>query len=283
MRLTHSLRLPISLLAGLVLHACAKTEQAPDQAPAEAVVAPTVHVTATDYAFQAPDTLASGLTTFHLMNEGKELHHLVLVRLAPGQLAADLQKLNPEAPPPPGLVLIGGPNFSAPGGTAEATVDLKPGNYAMLCVIPSSLDGKLHLMKGMIRPLTVTEGTVVVQAPSPDLTIKLSDYSFEASGPLTAGHHVIRIENTAAQVHELVFVKLEPGKTQQQLLEWLAKPMGPPPGAPVNGASPLSTGEANFVTVELTPGEYALICFVSDAKDGKPHFMHGMTKSITVM
>jgi uncharacterized cupredoxin-like copper-binding protein len=281
MRMNAALRFPLSLLAGLALHACAKTEKAPE-AP-QAVVPATVHVTAADYSFQAPDTLTSGLTTFHLMNEGKELHHLVLVRLAPGQTAADLQKLSPDAPPPPGVVMIGGPNFSAPGGTAEATVDLKPGNYAMICLIPSSADGKLHLMKGMIRGLTVTEGTVAVQSPSPDLTIKLSDYSFESSGPLTAGHHVIRVENTAAQMHELVFVKLEAGKTQQQLMEWIEKPMGPPPAVPLNGVSPLSMGEANFVTVDLTPGEYAFICFVSDAKDGKPHFMHGMTKAITVM
>lgn len=282
MDMNPALRFSMSLLAGLSLHACAKTEKAPEQAP-QAVVPATVHVTATDYSFQAPDTLASGLTTFHLMNEGKELHHLVLVRLAPGQTAADLQKLGPNAPPPPGVVMIGGPNFSAPAGSAEATVDLKPGNYAMICLIPSSVDGKLHLMKGMMRPLTVTEGTVAVQSPSPDLTIKLADYSFDASGPLTAGHHVIRVENTAAQLHELVFVRLEPGKTQQQLMQWIEKPMGPPPAVPVNGVSPLSQGEANFVSVDLTPGEYAFICFVSDAKDGKPHFMHGMTKSITVM
>ena len=30
------------------------------------------------------------------------------------------------------------------------------------------------------------------------------------------------------------------------------------------------------------PGSYALICFVPDAKDGKPHAMHGMLKTLTV-
>jgi hypothetical protein len=35
-------------------------------------------------------------------------------------------------------------------------------------------------------------------------------------------------------------------------------------------------------TVELTPGNYALLCFLSDSKDGKPHLMHGMAKPVTV-
>ena len=41
-------------------------------------------------------------------------------------------------------------------------------------------------------------------------------------------------------------------------------------------------GSTNYFTAELTPGDYLLICFLADAKDGKPHFMHGMTKTVTV-
>ena len=39
---------------------------------------------------------------------------------------------------------------------------------------------------------------------------------------------------------------------------------GPPPGAPVNGASSMAVGEANYIQVDLTPGEYGFICFVPD-------------------
>jgi hypothetical protein len=34
--------------------------------------------------------------------------------------------------------------------------------------------------------------------------------------------------------------------------------------------------------MNFTPGHYALICFVPDAKDGKAHFMHGMTQDFDV-
>ena len=40
-------------------------------------------------------------------------------------------------------------------------------------------------------------------------------------------------------------------------------------------------GSATF-SADLTAGEYALMCFVPDSKDGKPHFAHGMMKTIKV-
>jgi hypothetical protein len=110
----------------------------------------------------------------------------------------------------------------------------------------------------------------------------LSDYDFQLSTPLTAGKRVIRIENTAEQPHELVFIKLNAGKTAQDVADWAMKMEGPPPGTPVPGASPMSKGISNTVVVDVTPGDYALICFVPDAKDGRPHLAHGMLKQITV-
>jgi len=37
-----------------------------------------------------------------------------------------------------------------------------------------------------------------------------------------------------------------------------------------------------YFTADFTPGNYILMCFLPDAKDGKPHLAHGMTKQITV-
>lgn len=48
-------------------------------------------------------------------------------------------------------------------------------------------------------------------------------------------------------------------------------------------ASPAAEFLAADVTIKLvTPGDYGLICFVPDAKDGKPHLVHGMVKTIKV-
>ena len=34
----------------------------------------------------------------------------------------------------------------------------------------------------------------------------------------------------------------------------------------------------NYVSAEFTPGEYAMVCFVPDAGDGRPHTAHGMVR-----
>jgi hypothetical protein len=34
--------------------------------------------------------------------------------------------------------------------------------------------------------------------------------------------------------------------------------------------------------MDFEPGRYALLCFVPDAGDGMPHFMHGMVQEFTV-
>lgn len=42
-----------------------------------------------------------------------------------------------------------------PGQTAEATVDLPRGEYLFICLVTSP-DGVAHVLKGMVKPLTVT-------------------------------------------------------------------------------------------------------------------------------
>ena len=275
--------LTLSAAALALLAGCEKAGKPAEQAAAAEPAAPrVVHVVANDFAFEAPDTVAGGLTTIHMMNHGKELHQVMLLRLAPGQTMADLQKMDPGAPPPPNLMVIGGPNPVAPGGEGEATVDLKAGTYVMICGIPSP-DGISHMMKGMMRPLTVTASNAPVQAPTPDVTITLGDYTFTPSVTLTAGHHLIKVENTGTQWHELVFVRLEPGRTIAEFARWAEKPQGPPPGAPVNGVAPLAVGEVNYIPVDLTPGDYGFICFVSDTKDNKSHLVHGMIRQFRVL
>lgn len=59
-------------------------------------------------------------------------------------------------------------------------------------------------------------------------------------------------------------------------------PTGEQAGVPIGGATPMSIGERNWISVDLQPGPYALICFIPDRGDGKPHFMHGMTKEFEV-
>lgn len=256
------------------------TREAYAQTPAAAPAL--VTVTASDFAFAAPATIPAGLTTVRLVSQGKEMHHVQLVRLDEGHTVEELmQAAGAHGPLPSWARFVGGPNAPMPGGTSEATVDLPAGTYALVCFIPSA-DGVPHLMKGMVKPLTVAPAQSQAVAPQADVRMTLRDYAFDIAPEISAGRHTLRIENAAAQPHEVVLMRLAPGKTPQDVMAWMQAQAGPPPFTLMGGTSFLSTGEANQVTADFEPGEYALFCFVPDARDGAPHVAHGMVRQITV-
>jgi hypothetical protein len=142
----------------------------------------------------------------------------------------------------------------------------------------------LHVTKGMIRPLRVTASRAT--APTelrPDVVMTLDDYSFTFSKPLTAGRHVIRIDNRGAQSHEAVIARLLPGRTIANAVRWMnTGQSGPAPAVAIGGASGLANGRHMYIAVDLEPGRYVLLCFIPDVKDGRPHSDHGMIKEIVV-
>ncbi|CAN5271487.1 hypothetical protein BH23GEM4_BH23GEM4_16190 [soil metagenome] len=278
---------PLIPLALLALAACADhRDKAGEQAAAApeanaSATPPTITVRTRDFTFDTPDTLPAGATTIRLINDGPELHHVTLMRLGEHSLGDLVGFIQTEHKIPPWVVEVGGPNAPAPGEETNATLNLQPGRYAMVCLIPSG-DGIPHVMKGMAREIVVApRGATLAESPDPDIEMKLTDYDFEMP-ELTTGKQTIRVVNDAKQAHEAVIVRLGPGKTAMDFLAWVEKQEGPPPAKPLGGVTDMSPGESNLITVDLPPGKYALLCFTADAGDGRPHFMHGMVKEFTV-
>jgi hypothetical protein len=255
----------------------------PDTAAAPPAESQVAAYTATDFAFEGPTETPAGPTRFTLANKGKEVHHLVVVRIEQGRsFDSLLAALKKSELPPKWAHAIGGPNAVSPAISSDAVLGLTPGNYAIVCLIPST-DGVPHLAKGMIRPLTVTPSDRQASETPADLTMDLTNYDFKLSAPVTAGTRVIRVANTADQLHEVVVVRLEPGKTMKDMFGWeMSGRKGPAPGRYVGGMAPLAPGDKGDFALAFEPGNYALICFVPDAKDGKLHAMHGMLKTLTV-
>jgi hypothetical protein len=285
----------MAMAAALLLTACRSGESArhiaaDSAAPAASQPGDTpagapnvVTVTATDFRFEAPAEIPAGLTTFKLVNSGPSLHHVQLIKLEEGKTADDfLAALKAGGPPPRWASVAGGPNPPEPGGTSSTTLAVEPGNYAMLCFIPAA-DGVPHMMKGMVRPLTVTGPARAGAAePTADLVMKLVDFDFQLSQPLKAGRQTLRVENAGGQPHEVAIVRLEPGKEPVDFAKWGERPSGPAPGKLFGGVSGIMPGTHAFVEVDLPPGDYGLLCFVPNEKDGKPHFMQGMAKRVKV-
>ncbi|HEV8266266.1 MAG TPA: hypothetical protein VGQ06_15065 [Gemmatimonadales bacterium] len=263
-----------ALLLSLSLVACSPRAAAPGPN--------VVTITATDYAFGAPDTIPAGLTTFRMVNHGREPHQAVIAGASGktwGELEAAMRSLDAF---PAWLTFPAGPGVVIGGDTSNATAHLAPGNYLIMCFIASP-DGQMHVAKGMYRHLVVVAGAARASEPRADIRARLSDYAFTLSAPLTAGTHTIRVENAGPQLHELAIEQLAPGKSLADWQQWAAGGMkAAPPTRPVGGFIGPDVGKVGWFTVTLAPGKYLLTCYVPDAKDGKPHVAHGMVQEITV-
>lgn len=254
----------------------------PSTTTAPAAKARVVRVTGEDFKFDSPDVLPAGLTEFRFLNKGPSIHHMALLKLAGGKTADDLvAALAKPGPLPSWAKEMGGPNAPDPGLEANATLMLEPGNYAVICFV--DLGGPPHFMKGMVRPLRVVPATGPSAAkPRVDVTATLVDYGFKLSSPIRPGKRTIRVHNAGPQPHEVELVQLAPGASVGDFMKWMETMKGPPPGKALGGIAGLESGMSQYFSADFVPGSYALICFLPDKKDGKPHFVHGMTQQIEV-
>jgi hypothetical protein len=287
---------PAVFAAVLAVAACSSKDKAPAPATATQAGAPAADPSAAvvvhgkDFAFDAPDSVPAGVTTFKFVNDGAGFHHMQIVRLDSGKTVADLQAAfqKPGAPPPMWMVMVGGPNAPNPQQESNATLDLAPGNYVLLCFVDIP-GGVPHFAKGMMKALKVTSpARAATAAPSADINMTLKDYGFTLDKPITGGKHTFAVRDSAGQPHEVEIVKFAQGKTTKEFLDYMQQasgktpPQGPPPASAVGGLAAIVPGITAHFSADFAPGDYALICFFPDAKDGKPHFAHGMIHTFTV-
>lgn len=246
-----------------------------------------VNFTAHDYSFEGPSELSAGWQTVTLTNEGAEAHHLQFARLnddvTPEQffetLAAEGEAALRLA------TLTGGVGMIPPGQSAEVLVDFtQPGTYVLLCFLPNA-EGVPHLALGMTDVLQVTgEATdASAEEPAADLEIHMRDFAFDIPATLPAGPQTWKVVNDGPQPHEMILVKLNEGATFEQFVAELeTNGEANLPGVPIGGAQALNAGLASYLTYDLEPGDYAVICSVPDPETGEPHYMLGMAAGFTV-
>ncbi len=273
------------VVLGLLLEAC--NTAAAGTKVALAAQIPEITIKAADYSFEAPDQIEAGLVKVNLVNDGQEPHHAQIVRLNDGvtleQFQAALQE--GEAAAFPLIAFVGGPGLVDPGLSSQVTLDLTPGQYMLLCFVPSH-DGTPHLAKGMVRPLEVVAGTEQAEAsqsqPQADATVKLLDFSFVLPAEIKAGRQIWQIINEGQQPHEIMLIKLADGKGIADVQAFLQSPQGAPPFSQIGGFQAINPGASGWLNLDLTPGEYVAICHIPDPASGHTHSELGMVMPFTV-
>jgi uncharacterized cupredoxin-like copper-binding protein len=289
------------VVAGLALAGCSSSSKGssstiptsglPSTTVAKPTTRPTFTVIAHDYSFSVPNAVVpAGYVDVTLRNEGKQDHQLQIVKLGRStfdQFKAAAIKTDIGAMKPT-TVFVGGPNNVAPGKSVTATVKLEPGLYVVACFIPAA-DGKPHVAKGMLDEFQVAPSdTSINTAPKSSATIILGDFSFTVPAGFT-GKGEVDISNQGTQVHEAALFKINPGKTLAQAKAFLLTPpgtpppAGPPPFTEVTGTVGLTPLQHAYLNMNLTPGNYMLMCFFPDPKKANlPHAVEGMVKGFTI-
>jgi hypothetical protein len=237
-----------------------------------------------EYAFEAPEKVPAGLLNFTFQNQGAAVHHAQIARLNDGVTFDKLMAAfkQGETAALPLITVVGGPSLIDPGTTARVTLDLKPGAYALLCLVPDA-EGIPHLAHGMARPLTITGDATAQPEPQADLTISMADFQYSMPGEVDSGPQVWKVVNDGVQPHELVLHKLAPGKTAEDIIAFFHHPQGQPPFTNAGGMQGLLQGGAGWAHLDLEPGTYVAICYSPDPASGKRHMDLGMVKTLSVV
>ncbi len=258
-------------------------ERAPGQARPMVLPGRVVDVKAGEFFFLAPDTIPAGLTTFRLLQTGmmatrlkegvtgralvadqgdntRGFHMLWVVRLDSGKTVADLHRAaqagERETPWAPQL---GGAASILPPLTTNVTIDLPPGNYALVCYVGSARAdrSRYHLLHGMARPLTVVSAAGArARPPRVDVVAKITgDGIVTFSRPIREGRTVVRVENLTDRNWEFKFQRIPDGMTG---VEYLAQTGEAEPGVSIGGLSSVPPGQSLITTLEFTRGEFAV-------------------------
>lgn len=126
-------------------------------APAAASASPratVVRVSAIDYAFKTPATIAAGVVVFDLVNDGADLHQLAVLELPANRTLSEfLDTYHNKGIIPAWMVAVGQTQVIAAGQEALLALRVKPGRYILACLMPAR-DGRAHTEKGMVWQVT---------------------------------------------------------------------------------------------------------------------------------
>lgn len=278
----------LALISVLLLSACGD-ENAEDVAerPKAQVQSLAVEVSEQSkdkFAMTAPKSVAAGIVEISLKAPaGKESHDAQLVRVEGDHSIEEVLKfIGAEgAPTPEWVFAAGGVGQTAGGATGRSTQELTPGTYYIVDTSePQGENVKSYAERGATAALEVTGEAAGAELPAATAKITMKDYSYVTSG-LKAGKNTVELDNPGKEIHHVIAFPYAPGAdfaAVKKVFSQEGEPSGPPPVdfQNVTGTAALEGGTKQVTELQLKPGKYALVCFISDRKGGPPHLAKGM-------
>ncbi|MBN1965350.1 MAG: hypothetical protein JW910_11945 [Anaerolineae bacterium] len=249
----------------------------------------------------APEALPTGIVSVTFANTDETVPFSPIVARLNEDVTLDdffaaLDAGGPDAALP--LVSLLGGTEIAPQRSFEIIFDLRAGTHVIIDI------NQVPPLLTVFAAADMGE-TEMVAAPAADANIGLVDFAFGMPEEIEAGAHLWRIENFGQQWHEMAVFRLADGITPEDALGMLmAMPPGPD-AVPENSASedtaaddagamappfemtffwaPIFPQEHAWVSLDLEPGTYLVVCFLPDLMDGEMnHLAHGMVHTLVV-
>ncbi len=242
------------------------------ETPADGI--PVVRVEMTDTGLNLPSTVPSGIVAFEHVDGASVLparlnEGVTMEQFEEGLMVDDGMGAIPL------VTLMGNAHNTADN---RVIYDLPAGDYVGLQF--SEEDGPPAMA-------TFTTGEASsASAPEADVAVELVDFAIVMPSEIQAGPQLWQIANNGEQWHEMAVVKMNDGATIDDVMAMMmseGEPEGPPPFEDVAFWEPSSNGQTAWVTWDLEPGEYTILCFLPDLLgDFSPHIAHGMVAQFTV-
>lgn len=262
---------------------------------------PEVEITGSDEGLTVPEGITTDPTLITFHNDGPEYAYVELYQVPEDmtfdELVAALEAANSGEGDMSLLytLTIGGGIGAEPGGTGQVIVQLPAGEWLFNYYYATEEESF-----NAPTQVTVAEGSADAVVPEADVTVDMFEMDFTITGEIQAGPQVWEITTTGAQPHFTLISSYPEPFTEEDVMALLDAQMAmmdpsATPEAPaatptldfeliedVAESGLLSTGQTNWIEVDLEPGYYVLLCFVPDAETGAPHAMLGMIEVFEV-
>lgn len=290
------------LFASLGIQSCKSDKKQPNNEPVEVEKDNIIEIITENMDFQMPDTISSGWNTFRYKNMSPQTHFFLVDKYPEGKTLKDIDslimpyfdsgmQLINEGKPDEGFAefgklpewfsevkFLGGSGLISPNQIGETMINLKPGNYIIECYVKMS-NVVFHTSMGMVKELIVSDiasGNTELKA---DINIDISSSDgIIFNDSITSGKHTFSVffkdqivhENFSG--HDINLAKLNENASLKDLESWMnwADPKGLIEPAPsditfLGGVNNMPAGNKGYFTVDLQPGNYALISEVPNA------------------
>lgn len=231
---------------------------------------------------EAPSSADTGLAEITLRNRSAGEADLQLIRVEGDHSAAEavegLERAMAGKPFPEWFYAGGGVGIAGPGESQTVTQVLEPGTYYAF-----DTEGSQGPPDPKAVPALKVSGEESSDEVDGDATVTAVEYAFEAEA-LPSGEVEVDFDNAGAQPHHLIVAPLKGDATAADVEQAIESEKGQPPieEEETKNTAVIEGGEGQAVTLDLKPGRYALLCFISDRQGGPPHAVKGMVDEVEV-